>query len=369
VLDRAADAMRAEQVYVDPEVAGFTPEIADALREQAEREAPDRVFVAVLPASAGESPEQVLGELRNRVDEPGAYAVLMDNRFRADGSQEAVDAANAAFEAHRDEGPPQVLRDFISRVGEGGDDGGGGSAGALILLGLAGAGGAALLVARRRKREREAAEFAEVKDNARDDLVALGDDIRALDLDVQMPGLPDATRADYERAVNAYDRADTAWKQANRPDDLRPVGEALEEGRWAMESTRARLEGREPPERRPPCFFDPRHGPSSRDVEWAPSGGQPRMVPACEADAQRVERGEDPEAREVTVGGQRMPYYAAGPMYAPFMGGFFGGGLLPGLFIGGMLGGMWDEPAAADVGGGDFGGGDFGGGDFGGGDF
>ena len=100
------------------------------------------------------------------------------------------------------------------------------------------------------------------------------------------------------------------------------------------------------------------------------------MVPACEADAQRVERGEDPEAREVTVGGQRMPYWAAGPMYAPFMGGFYGGrhparaadrhdarrrvvGRDAG---GGDLGG-------GDFGGGDFGGGDFGGGDFGGGDF
>ena len=113
-----------------------------------------------------------------------------------------------------------------------------------------------------------------------------------------------------------------------------------------MTSARARLEGREPPERRAPCFFDPRHGPSTRDVEWAPIGGEPRMVPACEADAQRVERGDDPEAREVTVGGQRMPYWAAGPMYAPFMGGFYGAGLLPGLLIGTSLGGVWDAPSA-----------------------
>src|SRR6185436_7985997 len=164
-----------------------------------------------------------------------------------------------------------------------------------------------LLISRRHKRQRQEAELAEIKENARDDLVALGDDIRALDLDVQMPGLPDDTRADYERAVNAYDRADTAWEQARTPDDMRPVGEALEEGRWAMESTRARLEGREPPERRAPCFFDPRHGPSTRDVEWAPAGGAQRAVPACEADAQRVDRGDGaggPVVREVTLGGR-----------------------------------------------------------------
>ncbi len=64
---------------------------------------------------------------------------------------------------------------------------------------------------------------------------------------------------------------------------------------WAREV----LAGRTPPERRAPCFFDPRHGPSARDVAWAPEGGTPRSVPACEADAQRVERGEEPRARTI----------------------------------------------------------------------
>ena len=211
--------------------------------------------------------------------------------------------------------------------------------------------------------------------------MALGEDIRALDLDMEMPGTPAEAREHYGRAVDAYDRADTAWERARTPGDLEPVGSALEEGRWAMEATRAVLAGRPVPERRPPCFFDPRHGPSSRDVEWAPEYGEPRLVPACEADAQRVEQGEDPEAREMLVGGRRVPYWNAGPMYAPFAGGFFGGGLLPGLMIGTMMGsamgwgfpgvayGAGDGSEGADFGGGDFGGGGFGGGDFGGGDF
>ena len=71
------------------------------------------------------------------------------------------------------------------------------------------------------------------------------------------------------------------------------------------------------------------------------------------------------------MGGERMPYWAAGPAYAPFMGGFYGTGLLPGLLVGTALGGIWEAPGGdgGDWGGGDFGGGDFGGGDFGGGDF
>jgi hypothetical protein len=191
-----------------------------------------------------------------------------------------------------------------------------------------------------------------------------------------MPGVDPQAKADYDRAVAAYDRADTLVERARAPQDFEPVGAALEEGRYAMTSAKERFAGREAPERTPPCFFDPRHGPSSREIEWAPYDGAPRMVPACEADAQRVERGEDPEAREVLVGGRRMPYWSAGPMYAPFAGGLFGGfggGLFPGLMVGTLLGsslggwGMGDAYAS----GGDWGGGDFGGGggDFGGGDF
>src|SRR3954454_13815705 len=155
-----------------------------------------------------------------------------------------------------------------------------------------------------------------------------------------MPGADPAAKADYERALDSYEQANGRFERAQRPADLGPVAQALEEGRYAMTSARARLNGEAPPERRPPCFFDPRHGPSSREVEWTPEGGAPREVPACEADAQRVERGLLPESREVTLGGRTMPYYAAGPMYAPFMGGFFGGGFLPGPLVLSML--DWD---------------------------
>jgi hypothetical protein len=123
------------------------------------------------------------------------------------------------------------------------------------------------------------------------------------------------------------------------------------------------------PERRQPCFFDPRHGPSTRDVEWSPDGGAPRLVPACEADALRVEEGEEPESRQVAYRGAMVPYWAA-----PTYGGYFGG-FLPGLLVGSLLsgpsggygGGYYDTGSGnADTGGGgDFGGG--GGGDFGGG--
>jgi hypothetical protein len=331
----------------------------------------------VLPESAadaaGGSGRDAAAAVANGVGREGTYAVIVGRQFFAGPSTDAGEAAEGARDAYDGGGAGALLLDFVDRLGGAGTAGGGGDeggvgAGGLILLGLAGAGGAAVVMSRRRRRQEQAAELEEVKDNVRDDLVVLGDEIRALDLDIQMPDVPPEARTDYETAVNAYDRANRAYETARRPEDLQPVGEALEEGRWAMMSARARLENREPPERRAPCFFDPRHGPSDREVEWAPDGGEPRLVPACEADAQRVERGDDPEAREMMVGGHRMPYWAAGPAYAPFMGGFYGAGLLPGLMMGTMLGSMWDAPGG-DVGGGDWGGGDWGGGDFGGGGF
>jgi uncharacterized membrane protein YgcG len=400
IIDRAVQGLRSDPVYVDPDAeAKLSPSEADRVRQEITAKQAGPMYVAVLPAAAtdeaGGSADAVTQAIHQGLQRPGTYAVVVGHHLSAAATDLSgvTSAATNAVAAHKSDGLEAILLDLTDRVGElraggggsgsGGGGGGSGGAGAVVLLGLAAVGAGALLVARRRRRERERAEFAEVKENARDDLVALGDDIRALDLDVEMPGIDPEAREAYGRAVDGYDRANGLWERATEPRDLEPVGAALEEGRYAMTAAKARMEGRPVPERRPPCFFDPRHGPSARDVEWAPAGGTPRPVPACEADAQRVERGEDPEAREVLLGGRRMPYWAAGPMYAPFAGGYFGGfggGLLPGLLIGEMLGGAvypgaawggdWDDGGGGgDFGGGDFGGGDFGGGDFGGGDF
>ncbi|CAM5315874.1 Homocitrate synthase [Streptomyces glaucescens] len=130
--------------------------------------------------------------------------------------------------------------------------------------------------------------------------------------------------------------------------------------------------GRPLPERRLPCFFDPRHGPSAADVIWTPEGGATREVPVCAADRARLADGLDPMIREVDTGYGRRPYWDAGPAYGPWAGGYFGGGILPGLLIGTMLGGMMATPSyAADYGAGDgeFEGGDVSGADFDTGDF
>ncbi len=390
-VDEAVQGLENDPVYVDPEAErALSEREAERLREQIRRSAGVPMYVAVLPDSArdaaGGDPGGTLREVALGVGEPGVYAALIGDSFRAGATQGVLSTGEAgrlaadALDEHRDDGTFAVLRDFVRKVGSArrdessGNEGGGGFPwGLVLLLGIP----TLLLGFRaRRKRREQAEQLEQVKDFARDDLVALGEDIRRLDLDIEMPGVDPAARQHYERALQCYDEANQRWSRARRAEDMEGVASLLEEGRYELVAASARLEGRPEPERRPPCFFDPRHGPSTTDVEWAPPGGAPRPVPVCAADATRIADGLEPHARQVPVGGGQMtPYWNAGPAYLPWAGGFFGGGLLPGLFIGSMLGGGFGmlggayagDAMASDVDGGDFGG--FGGGDFGGGDF
>src|SRR5215207_7657126 len=394
-LDAAAQALMSDPVYVDADAeAKLSDAEADALRARITDRDAGPMYVAVMPRAvvneAGGSVGAALTELQQRVGRDGTFVLVAGRSFRAGstdlGEGLTAQAANEALRAEHSDGLGAILLDFTDRMGDvragagtavatPGGDGGGGGGWFPIALGILVVGGGAFAISRGRRRQKEQQErFREAHDTVRGDVVELGDEIRALDLDVQMPGVDERARADYETALGAYERASAAVDRARTPRDLEPVGQDAEEGRYAMASARARLEGREPPERTPPCFFDPRHGPSAREVTWSPPWGEPREIPACEADAQRVEAGEDPDPRSVRVGGRDVPYWNAGPAYAPYMGGFFGGGLLPGFFLGSMLGGGmwgggggWGPESSGDFGGGGFGGGGCGGGDFGGG--
>ena len=391
-LTSAAADLRQSPVYVDPDAErALSASETDRLRRLISSEDAGPMYIVVLPASAtneaGGDPSAVLRDIARDLGEPGTYAGVIGDSFRAGSvgvDVPAPELARQALEAHARDGTVAVLEDFVKRVGDARAGGGGSSGGGsgtdgggggfpLILLALIGVPLVLFGLGRRRQRRREEeaarAELEEVRGVARDDLVALGDDIRALDLDVQMPDADTRGKEHYNQAVERYTEAEQRLDAVRRPEELEPVTSALEEGRWAMEAAKAELAGGEAPERRAPCFFDPRHGPSVGDVEWAPPAGQPRPVPVCAADLQRIKDGIEPDYRQVPYGGQMVPYWAAGPAYMPWAGGFFGGGLLPGLFIGSLLGGGFggfgDEAYAGDAS--DFGGGDLG--DFGGGDF
>jgi hypothetical protein len=256
----------------------------------------------------------------------------------------------------------------------------------LLVLIVAALVGALVWSSRQRaaRQVEQARELAQVKGVAESDVTAFGESLGRL----QLVGSQDeAVAQDYQRALDCYDRASAALGTAAAAQDLAAVSSALEEGRYSLACAQARVSGQPLPERRPPCFFDARHGPSTTDAQWAPPGGQPRAVPVCAADATRLADGVEPAWRPVPVGNRTAPPWNAGPAYGPWFGGAYGAysGLLPGLLMGTMLGSSlgWgdtgfdggDGDGGGDSGG-DFGdsggdsGGDFGDfGDFGGGDF
>ncbi len=417
-LQDAAQALATDPVYV-AEDAFADPSAAEQtdLRRRIDRANAGPVFVLFLNRTqineAGGDEGAALRAIVQAVQRPGVYAAVGDRSFRAGATGgtpfdrgEVSRIATNAVEARGQEGALAVVREFLADLGEAAANGGSipgrgpgtGGVGGLAVLGLIGVGGGAIALGRSRRRRKEEHDHAgELRETAHEDLVALGDDIRALDLDVEMPNADPQAKEHYAAAVERYDQAERALDRAKRPEDFGPIAQALEEGRFAMAVAKARFEGRPVPERRPPCFFDPRHGPSVTDVEWAPAGGEPRPVPVCQADAVRLESGQEPMTREIVAGGQRVPYYDAPSYYSPYAGGFFGGfsGFLPGLLFGSVLssaltpgpfmgggfgGGYGDGGGFGDGGGGGFdlgdfggggfgGGGDFGGGDFGGGDF
>jgi hypothetical protein len=177
----------------------------------------------------------------------------------------------------------------------------------------------------RRRGVRRGADFSEVRAVAQEDLRALGEDLRNLDVDLQAAGHenPEAVNQ-HTRAYEYMEEAAVAFEQATSPEDLAAVSGALESGRFAMTAARMLFERHEAPRRRPPCFFDTRHGPSVDDVGWEPPDGPPRPVPACPDCRQKVANAIDPPVRRVRTGGRLVRFYNAPPQFESWFGGYFG---------------------------------------------
>ena len=141
------------------------------------------------------------------------------------------------------------------------------------------------------------------------DITAFGIELRELDFDVVGYTLTDDARGDYSKALDAYDNAKLALQGARADSQATHITHILEEGRYAVARVRARALGRPLPANRPPCFFDPAHGPSVEDVAWAPPGGAERPVPACAVDVARIGLGADPRIRMVASGHVSVPYW------------------------------------------------------------
>ena len=400
-VDSAAAALKGgASVYNDPaaEKALSDSDVALLTDQIAATKLP--IFVAVLPESTGDV-EQVLVELKDAVNMGGIYAVVVGNKFRAKStSGSAAALATEAFRSEKANGVAAVLTEFVNLADvqfNGADaasvDSGSNSAadtifglvfGALCLLipiGIV----VFVIIFFVRKRKRGAQDLADVKVTVDEDITEFGERLAAFD--TSNPALDDAGRTDLQNALNSYDKAKSAADRLRGVAYVSLVTAPLEEGRYSLSCVEARLAGQPLPERRAPCFVDPRHGPSVADVTWEAPGLSSRQVPMCAACQLAVQTGNSPLSRQVSGRSGSMPYWMAGPQYNSYARGYYSpyDSMMTPVWVGtavGMGAGAqhnhgggsnyhasatdWSSTTGGDFGGG---GGDSGGGSSGGGDF
>jgi hypothetical protein len=369
-VDRAAGSLRDDPLYVHPSARPtLSPPDVERVRARLAI-AGTPVFVAVLPGQArgeaGGDANRLAALVAASVGRPGTYLVVAGGEEGAGSSTlargVAARQARAAFGQHPE--LAAATMDFVARAERAagrppatapptqpppGQDDADGDTLLVVLLAIAGVVTLAVLLAvtlenrSERRTIRVGNQFSEVKAVAQEDITALADDLRNLDVDLQVDELDNPQAVNhYTRAHEFLERAEQAFEQARAPADLAQVSNALESGRFAMTSARALFERRDPPRRRPPCFFDTRHGPSVNDVGWEAPGGPPRPVPVCAACMRQIAGGVQPQPRRVRTGLRRVPFYDLPPQFESWFGGYFGGAAAD-LVVGFPLGNALDD--------------------------
>jgi len=249
-----------------------------------------------------------------------------------------------------------------------------------VLLVVAGGGAGSYAVwklkERRADRRVRAEELEGVRKLAEEDVTIFGEQLKRLGEDLSERELDQETRDDYQASLDAYERAKFAAPRLGATDELSTIIDTLATGRYSLACVRARVAGQPVPELRVPCFFNPQHGPSARDVMYTVPRRGTQRLPACTMCATRIKQREKPEIRMVQIGTRKVAYWEAGAAYMPYSQGYFpaeasaAAALIWGFdasYDGSFAGGYGDVSGG---GAGDFGGnigGDFGGGDAGGG--
>ncbi|WP_053204645.1 hypothetical protein [Jiangella muralis] len=343
-LDEVAVELAEPGVWVDPDAADAigTAEAADL--DEAAAAAPAGLRIAVVPAwrldPEGQDRlvgrellyegEELASQLYDRVGVDGVYLVMSvaDSSYDGRGlwgvqhSEEGPtyhveDAIDQAVDCCAPEYGPMIDR-FIDRASDVDHP---------LYVDLAPwAGGAAgiagvwwggtTLSARRRRQADERGHLDVVRPLLTEEVIELSD---------RVSDLP--TTSDIEQAKLTKEILDTVEKarhrldQAATDDDVQAVTSLLGTARYRIACLTALQQGRPAPEPTPPCFFDPRHGPSTQNREWTPEHGVSRDVPLCDQCVVRFDAGEAPQARQAG----RDSYWEGGEDLVAYIEGYWNG--------------------------------------------
>lgn len=188
----------------------------------------------------------------------------------------------------------------------------------LVVAALAGGGAEAVrrLARRRHRAHDDAHEMTAIREMAEEDTTILGEQLTRIGIEHPAEQMDEVTRVDYQSALDAYEAAKRAVPRLSSPPEVSQVVDILSTGRYALACVHARLGGRPVPELRVPCFFNPQHGPSVKDVRWTDARWGTRVVPTCAQDAARIAKGQAPEIRR--LGGAQVPYWESGEAFLPY---------------------------------------------------
>lgn len=347
-LDSVALKLADAGVWVDPAVTKLTAGEVRTL-DAAAKAAVAPMRIAVIPASAINTStarygaatrlawegEEIADQLYDRVGVEGVYAVLVHASSERDGRgfhavqradkgptyhvgdavDDAVDCCAPDYE--------EMLTKFVQRAQQvdkpfyvDAAPYAGGLAGLWLLWW-----GGTTLGARRRRRADEQEHLDVARPLLNEEIIALSQQVSAL-----------PTTADPQQSKLSKDILDTVEKARHRLDaakgdeDTAAVATLLGSARYGLVCLDAVRNGKPVPEPTPPCFFDPRHGPSTGRADWAPEGGATRPVEVCDACAARLAAKQEPDIRMVTVRDRPRPYWTLGEELSAYMEGYWSRG-------------------------------------------
>jgi hypothetical protein len=274
--DTAASALESDPVYVHPRAEErLTVPEQGKVRLAIARHAIGRIKVAVVPQPVADRAGGVQGfanEIDREIGVRGTLIAVAGRSYWVVTSYPDADAAASALQFAVNASPNDRLVDElipgirrIGRIDPGAngdiqsqpapdvpnaddfldDIGDAFKLGVLIVaaaIALPFVLGAVLLAARARRRRAREQEMQEAGEQSADDeLVALGDEIRELDLDTEMPGASRQALTEYEQAIARYDQANELLSGEPTEYQVEQARAAIAAGRRHLSAARALL--------------------------------------------------------------------------------------------------------------------------------
>ncbi|GAA1609052.1 hypothetical protein GCM10009789_74390 [Kribbella sancticallisti] len=349
-MDDVAAKLSTPGVWADPAVKSLSAREVAAL-DRAAKAAKAPIRIAVIPAgSINVAPfrntaytkvklawegEEIADQLYDRVGVEGVYVVLTHASSSSQGrGLHAVQRADHGPTYHVESAVDQavdccspdyedMLERFIQRAQQINKpfyvDAAPYAGGAAGLIGLWW--GVTALGARKTRRADEKRNLEIARPVLNEEIIALSERIaaRPVTSDPQQSKLLKDVLDTIEKARHRLDSADGDA-------DTEAVATLLGSARYGVACLDALRAGRPIPEPTAPCFFDPRHGPSTTGVDWAPQGGSTRQVQVCATCAEQVAANQEPAVRMVTVRDTPRPYWTLGEELASYIDGYWSQG-------------------------------------------